>query len=222
VKYDLIIVACSSKARLIAMTQRCIDSASQDNADMNVIIVETHPMLHSYPGCNIISYSGKFNYNKALNIGISHAKGDVFILANNDLIFFPGWSEIGDLMVVNGFESASVISSDHIKKGLQQGDYIYAGYNIGWNLTGWCLFVTRKCIETIGSLDESFQFWHSDNVYADQLKANGIRHGLFCNIRVDHLTSATLRTIPMRLQRRYTSDGVHQYKLMQKSMKNAI
>lgn len=221
-KYDLIIVVCSSSKKLIDITQQCIDSARQDNADMNVIIIETHPVLYNYPDCEIIQYPGEFCYNKALNIGINHAECDVFILANNDLIFYPGWSQIGDLMSLNRFESASAISSGHIKKGLQQGDYIYAGYNIEWNVTGWCLFVTRKCIETIGSLDESFQFWHSDNVYADQLKAKGIRHGLFCNIRVDHLRNATLRTVSIRLQRRYTSDAVRQYKLMQKLIKNAV
>ena len=81
--YDLIIVS-QSKGELIQMTENCIASARQDG-DLNVIVVETGD---PYPyDAQIIKYEGEFNYNRALNLGLDHAKGDVHILANNDLVF---------------------------------------------------------------------------------------------------------------------------------------
>src|SRR5665648_800354 len=103
--YDLIIVSQSSPD-LIHMTQNCIDSALADTKDINVILVESG-QPYKYENVNkFIEYNGVFNYNRALNLGLKHAKGDVHILANNDLIFKPGWSKIGELMKLNGYHSA--------------------------------------------------------------------------------------------------------------------
>jgi GT2 family glycosyltransferase len=115
-------------------------------------------------------------------------------------------------MISNGFGSASALSQFHLRKGFEQGDFIYEGYAIESLLTGWCIFALRDTIEKINRLNEDYDFWYSDNVYADQLKKAGIRHGLFCNIRVDHLTSATLRTLPHRKQRKYSYDNVIKYR----------
>lgn len=198
--YDLIIVTKSDKD-LIPVTQRCIYTALADGAEMNVIVVETG-QRHEYSGADkIVEYSGDFCYNRALNMGLEHAKNDVHILANNDLIFQPGWSKIGDLMKVNDYHSASAISG-HLTQ-FQRGDLVYESYLVGYVLTGWCLFVDRYCIEQIGKLDESVSFWFSDNLYACQIKAAGIRHGLFTNCQVDHMASQTLRKQPSRIQRRY-------------------
>ena len=103
-----------------------------------------------------------------------------------------------------GFDSASVLSNDPRQRAFERGDFIYEGYNIGVHVTGWCIFVTKEAIQKIGQIDESYDFWYSDNVYANQLKAHGLRHGLFCNIQIDHLGSKTLKTLPIRQQRRYS------------------
>jgi glycosyltransferase involved in cell wall biosynthesis len=200
--YDLIIVT-QSKGDLIQVTQQCIDSARQDNADLNIIIVETgNPYLYNVD--KIIEYNGEFNYNRALNLGLKYAKGDIHVLANNDLIFHKGWSEIGNLMLSNGYHSASILSQD--VKEFQRGDFVYEGYTIGKHLTGWCIFMDKFCHSEIGSLDETCSFWYSDDLYALQLKKAGIRHGLFCNLQIDHITSRTLIKQPSALQRRF-QDG---------------
>lgn len=202
--YDLIIVS-QSVGPLIPITQNCIDTALADGAEVNVIVVETSDKIVEYKGCNThILYEGPFNYNHALNLGIAQAKGkkkdDVLILANNDLIFHPGWSMIGELMKINGYESASA------RNGYQRtypcGNYIYDGYMVSHILTGWCIFSTRYCIDKIGGrLDETVAFWYSDDIYACQIKAVGIMHGLFCNVQVDHIASLTLKRQPSRIQR---------------------
>ena len=216
-KYDLIIVAKSSTKELIQVTQNCINSARADNADLNVIIVETSGCVVKYDHVNqVIKYEDEFNYNRALNLGLKYAIGDIHILANNDIIFLPGWSKIGECMINNEFDSASALSNDHRQKHLKRGDWIYEGYEVGKYLTGWCIFVTKKCIETIGGLDETFDFWYSDNIYADQIIKAKIRHGLFCNVQVNHIVSATLRTVPAKLRKKYSYDNTAKYKLIRK------
>jgi hypothetical protein len=210
--YDLIIVSKSINKNIQAITQRCIDSARADG-DLNVILVETSLSDHKYTGVNqFVNYRGAFCYNKALNLGLKYAKGDIYILANNDLIFYPGWSEIGDQMILNGFGSASALSQDPRQRTFQRGDFIYESYNIGSHLCGWCLFITKDSLNKIGKLDESMEFWYSDNVYAEQIEKAGVRHGLFCNVRVDHITSVTLKTLTFREQRRFSFMAQSKYR----------
>lgn len=197
--YDLIIVS-QSKGELINITQQCIDTARCDNADLNIIVVETGSP-YKYNVDKIIEYNGEFNYNRALNLGLKYAKNDIHILANNDLIFQPGWSKIGDLMKLNGYHSASCIDGRQMQ--YKRGDYIYEGYDIERTLTGWCLFIDNYCLKQIGKLDESVSFWYSDNLYACQIKAAGIKHGLFTGCQVDHMVSKTLKKQPSRMQRHY-------------------
>lgn len=206
--YDLIIVSQSTK-ELIPVTQQCIDTARDDTDNINVIVVETgSPYI--YPGVDkFIEYNGVFNYNRALNLGLKYTKGDIHILANNDIIFHPGWSKIGDQMKQNGYHSASA-KAWHLTM-FETGDNVYEGYQVGYTLTGWCLFVDRYCIEQIGRLDEGVDFWYSDNLYAHQIEEKGIKHAMFCNVRVDHLCSKTLVRQPARVQRQYQTGEIHKY-----------
>jgi glycosyltransferase involved in cell wall biosynthesis len=207
--YDLIIVSQSTK-ELIPMTQRCIDSAIADTKDINVILVETG-QPYQYSGVNkFIEYNGPFNYNRALNLGLKYAIGDIRILANNDLIFHPGWSKIGELMQLNGYHSASVIS------GNKTESIIYEGYQIGTVLNGWCIFMDKFCHETIGKLDETCSFWYSDDLYACQLMSAGIKHALFCNIRIDHIVSQTFVRQISRVQRQYQNGERGKFLIRQK------
>lgn len=207
--YDLIIVTKTSP-EFIQMTQNCINSARKDNADLNIIIVETGQPFKYQWVTKTIEYNGVFNYNRALNLGLKHAKGDIQILANNDLIFQPGWSKIGELMQLNGYHSASAIS------GAEQGDILYEGYEIGRFLNGWCIFLDKYCLDKIGQLDETCTFWYSDNLYGCQIKAVGIKHVLFCNCRVDHLTSQTLLKQSSHVKRLYQNGELTKFKIREK------
>jgi len=213
-KYDLIIVS-QSKGNLIETTQDCIDTALADGADVNVILVETSGTKVEFNNVNeYVLYQGTFCYNKALNQGLERATGDVHILANNDLIFHQGWSKIGDLMKLNGYHSASAINGYQNK--FKQGNYVYDGYTISNILCGWCIFMDRYCHERIGKLDESVVFWYSDDLYACQLQTADIMHGLFCNIRVDHIASRTLKQQPSRIQRLYEIGEGFKFKIRQR------
>lgn len=203
--YDLIIVS-QSKGNLIKITENCIKSARRDIKkpdELNIILVETgNP--YKYDVNKIIEYNGEFNYNRALNIGLKYAKSEFQILANNDIIFKEGWSKIGGIMRANGYLSASALSNDFRQNSFKRGDLAYEGYEIGYQLTGWCIFTDKELWKKIGTLNEKHRFWFSDNVYAEQLKAQRIKHALICNVTVDHLGSQTLQQQPRSVQTLYT------------------
>ena len=200
--YDLIIVS-QSIGNLIKITENCIVSARQDDTKLNVIIIETgNP--YKYKADKIIEYEGEFNYNHALNLGLEYAKSDIQILANNDIIFKPGWSKIGDIMQANEYLSACALSNDGRQQWFKRGDLAYEGYSIGYQLVGWCIFTDKNLWDQIGKLDETHMFWFSDNAYAKQLQDKGIKHALICSVQVDHLGSATLAMQDRRIQSIYT------------------
>ncbi len=210
-KYDLIIVAKSSDPQLIAMTQQTIDTARVDGADMRVIIVETGPR-YEYDVDVIVMYEEDFCYNHALNIGLREAKGEIHLLANNDLVFHPGWSKIGDIMQANNCHSASMLSQDMRQRYFERGEVLYEGYNVGSHITGWLILLDDYCLSKIGQLDESFKFWYSDDIYALQLRAAGVKHYLVCNCEVDHITSQTLRKQPNHKKRAYQTGEYNKFK----------
>jgi glycosyltransferase involved in cell wall biosynthesis len=212
--YDLIIVS-QSRSDLIPITQQCIDTARQDGAELNIIVVETG-QPYKYDVDKIVEYNGEFNYNRALNMGLKYVKGDVHILANNDIIFHEGWSKIGEQMKENDYHSGCVLSKDSRQKDFIRGDVVYEGYEIGKHLVGWCIFMDKYCLDKIGQLDETCSFWYSDDLYACQLKAEGIRHGLFCNCQVDHLTSCTLAKQRSQVQRHYQVGEMGKFRQRQK------
>jgi len=203
-KYDLIMVVASRDRSLIDMTQRAIDSCLADGADVNVILIETFRKTHYRGVSNYILYTGPFNYNRCLNEGLKHRAGDIQILANNDLIFHKGWSEIGGIMRENEIVSASALSNAMQHRHLTKGYNAYKGYTVGLFFTGWCIFQHKDVWPKIGQLDEYYEFWFSDNVHAEQLKAKGIEHWLICAVQVDHITSQTLVKTDRKLRQRYT------------------
>lgn len=200
--YDLIIIS-QSKGDLIKVTQNCIDSARKDKAELNIIVVETGDP-YPYKVDKIITYSGEFNYNRALNLGLQFAKSDYQILANNDIVFHPGWSKMGDIMKVNDYLSASALSNDQRQTICKKGNIAYEGYVVGIHLTGWCIFTAKELWSKIGKLSEKHRFWFSDNIYADQLIKASIKHALICSIQIDHLGSRTLQKQPRNVQQLYT------------------
>lgn len=205
--YDLIIIS-QSTPDLVPITQQCIDTARIDNADLNIIVVETGPG-YDYDVDTIVKYSGDFNYNRALNLGLEHRKKEIHILANNDIIFHAGWSAIGEMMRNEGYHSASAVSGHQTM--FQRGDFVYEGYHVGYILTGWCIFIDDYVIEKIGRLDETCSFWFSDNLYVCQIKAAGIKHGLFTGVQIDHIASKTLYKQSSRKQRHYQIGELQKY-----------
>ena len=204
-KYDLIIVSATRDSSLKKMTQDAIDSCLADHADVNVILVETFKKTEYNHVNKYVFFDGEFNYNHCLNLGLKHRKGDIQILANNDIIFQPEWSTIGHTMRYYGYLSASALSNHPRQRLFKRGDFAYEGYDICLYVTGWCLFVDAKVWDMIGELDTTYQFWYSDDQYVYQLKLKGIKHYLICNVVVNHYISRTLMKTDRQTRVRLTN-----------------
>lgn len=176
--------------KAIASAQRCGIS--------DIVVVETMPDV-SFAGVKTIAYpqGQRFCYNRALNIGIKECKNKYIALCNNDLIFHSGFEKMGQYMALNGIFSASPYTNKAHSRLYKKGNHAYYGYRIGFELAGWCIVIDSEILQRIGGkIDETYDFWFSDNAYADQIKKAGIKHALLGNVVIDHVESATLKTLP--------------------------
>ena len=193
-----VIIPTKTCERLLPILTRCISSlrASED-FDFNVVLVESQACKVEVGQDMTILYDRPtFNYNHALKLGIDVTVGDWVVMANNDLVFHPGWFSA----IRSVWETMPTVRSFCPWNG-QDGyhNYVYAdnpnrvifGYRVCYEVGGWCLVCRRDVLETI-DLSERVDFWYSDNVYADELQKHRIPHALIRDSRVDHLTSQTV------------------------------
>ena len=62
-------------------------------------------------------------------------------------------------------------------------------------LTGWCIFIRREIFDTIGFLDEQFEFWYADRDYGLTLLKFNIQHALVPNSIVNHIGNQSHNSI---------------------------
>ena len=142
----------------------------------------------TYENVHVIDALFEFNWSKLNNYGIHHAKGDIFIFMNNDMdIITPDWMERlvekvmrkevavagGLLLYEDGtIQHAGVVAgmggwADHVFKGMKPTHYgsPFISPMVTRNVTavtGACMAISRKTIETIGNFDEHFIICGSD------------------------------------------------------------
>ena len=188
---DVVIVSNSMTGPLWSMTRNAVRTA-KENAGVQigqVVIVEECLTAQPQPGTKMLYYDFEFNYNKCLNLGFSVCESKYVAFCNNDLRFEQNWAKNAIYaMETHGFKSVSP-TPRHIFGGLK------VGYEVGKHVLGWCIIVDRIVIDEIGGFDTPVKFWFSDDVYAEQLKAAGIKHALVGTSRVKHFTSSSLRKV---------------------------
>ena len=210
---SVIIISNAYDDAALRVTTRAVRSAL-DSGVFEVIVVEQQPTVTHF-GAKTLHYAFPFNYNKCLNFGIKHAKGDYFALCNNDLVFsFDWWAKLKPIFSL-GFGSLSPIDRKTASLfGIDAGYHYFDGCEIRKHLCGWCIVMTKETYKTIGKLDESVMFWYSDNIYGDQLKYHDIKHALVCCSFVDHVESYTLSR--SKQQKLLTSDQAKIYHIAKK------
>lgn len=194
IQFDIIIISYASTEENRLVTKDCIDSilkTDNDNYYFNIIVVEQNKNVE-YEDAMTLHYDFDFNYNKCLNYGLSHSMAKYKGLCNNDLIFHDDWADGIVFALDNGFGSASPFCLKTHIKWKEPENTVIGGYRIDRHVAGWCIFLTDETLSKIGKLNDGVSFWFSDNIYAEQLKREGIKHGLVCNSFVTHLGSNTL------------------------------
>jgi glycosyltransferase involved in cell wall biosynthesis len=171
--------------------------ASETNYNFNVVVVESGSFPVDCGQDDTLAFDQKrFSYNRALNLGIAATNADWIVMANNDLIFHPGWfSEIIRQHFfwpqVRSFSPWNNFGNWHPAKFPQNESELFLGYRICFEIAGWCIVVKRDLMNSI-DLDERCSLWYSDNIYADELIKYGHHHGLVANSLVDHIVSQTI------------------------------
>lgn len=209
---DIVILSHAKNNELRELTERTINSCIEsDNQEFHFFIMEQNPEVEYKVGITAHP-SQPFNYNAYMNIGIEHTGSPYVCLCNNDLIFSKGWAtNILDAMKQHELLSASPICPKAYKNKVEINSGVYFGYRNSWEVSGWCIMTDRTLYDTIGRLDESFPFWFADNIYSEQLKRNGIRHGLVSNSVVEHIGSKTLETLEADKKDELTFGVVNQF-----------
>jgi len=204
-----VIVSCQKTAYHRQITEQAIKSSG-----VECIVVETNPEAKPYKDCLTLFWVHEFNYNKCLNFGLMHTNTEYVALCNNDLIFTPGWDKITEVMNYFDLLSASPYSiyNPH-PQPYRPSNEIHYGYQIGHEMLGWCIVINREILQTIKKLDETHKFWCSDNIYADQLQANGIKHALVCNSIVNHIGggSKTINALRNNSAQKYYDYTINEY-----------
>lgn len=195
-KIDIVIPSfTNSKTALMLQTAILTARSAEPDHEFNVIVVESSGSVMNVGQDITIHFDNPtFNYNHALNLGISMCKNDWVILANNDLLFSKNFmTEIlkvsCEYPLIKSFSPWNHMYGWH--SSIFSGEHeIYCGYRIGAEIAGWCIVAKREIFD-IFELDERVDFWYSDNVYADSLIKHDIIHALVRKSCVAHLVSQT-------------------------------
>lgn len=198
---DIIILSYAQDDQLKQTTLNCINSLinSEDpeNIKFNILVIESQKGLknYQYPFSKTIYPDEPFGFHRYLNIGIKKTAAPFLCLCNNDLIFHPSWaSEIVKYME----EYPDLISASPICPvlqpitGIHLNSGIKFGYRVGYEISGWCLFMRRTLFKIIGQLDENYTFAGADHDYTNTLAVLGLKHALITSSIVDHLNSETI------------------------------
>jgi len=173
-----------------------LDNGSEKQETLNFL-----KELSEKPNIQVIRDEGEFNYSRINNLAVSHSKGELICLLNNDIeIIDQDWlsemvsiavrKEVGcvgaKLLYPDGtIQHAGVILglggyAAHSHRGLG-GDS--SGYFCRAQLrqqlsavTGACLLIRREVYDAVGGLDEAFQVAYNDVDFCLRVQALGYQN----------------------------------------------
>ena len=194
---DIIILTKTADDKYYDMTYDCIQSIRYSEPDMNfnIILMESNKdSEYVYDNADkVITPNCEFNYNKFINIGMKECESEWRVISNNDVIYHDKWLQvIKSVHATNSHIKSFSPWTEHwhgprIGKNVQP---LRVGYTAGLEVAGWCIIARKEVFDTIGPLDEQFEFWYQDNDYAMTLHSHGILHALVSLCRVTHLIDA--------------------------------
>lgn len=192
---DVVIVSHASTPELVQMTQNTIDTcvAGANSLPLHVIVMEQQPGVRYRHAQTVFAGGQEFNYNALLNRGAQMSLAPWIVAANNDLNFYDGW--LHQLLAADHPVVSPKNPSDGRQRHITENT---TGYTNAEHLSGWCFMISRELWGQIGGFDECVNFWCSDDVVIEQLKAIDVAPMMVPGALVDHHVSATLRDHPER------------------------
>jgi hypothetical protein len=188
---DVVMLSRADTDDLRAMTQHAVDTciAGANSLPVNVTVLEQaadcHGVVTKYQHATTVHMPKEFNFNRFANAGARMGSADWIMVANNDLIFYDGW--LHALLAVN-----HLVVSPRCPRVHSDVTENRVGDRTGQDFSGWCFMIRRSLWELIGGFDECVEFWTSDDVVIQQLKAVDVLPMLVATSTVEHLRSVTL------------------------------
>lgn len=188
---DIIILSKARKYRDSVMTQQCIDSCIKGANGLPINIIVMEGGVGQYHNASVVPKRGAFNYNAYANEGAGKGTAEWIMIANNDLEFTDGWLH-------NLLSAGNPVVSPHEPTDIRQKGIVdnESGFEIGRYFSGWCFMIERKLWLEIGGFDDAVDFWFSDDVVVEQVKALGITPMLVKESIVRHTGSVTMKQLP--------------------------
>ena len=235
---DVVIISWARNEELVQVTKDGIDSLVENDEGVtyHIYVVESNKDI-KYE--DMSEYQRKwmhtietvytdepFGYNKYLNIGRRLGNSPYVALCNSDLTYEKNWAT----NIINEMERHNALSASPWCPQTQGPNTphlhnVYVGYRVRGELAGWCIIQKRKIYEQIDDLNEGVSFWYSDNIYADEIQARGIKHILVPSSVVNHHEfnlGKTGSTLNEEEQQKITILEFNNYKSAIETLKNKL
>lgn len=192
---DVIMLSKARKYRDSLMTQQAIDSCIKGANGLPINIIVMEGGVGQYHSAKTVHKRGKFNYNEYANEGAGLGQAEWIMIANNDLEFTDGW--LHNLLSAGNDVVSPHEPTDMRQKGIIKNEL---GFECGKHFSGWCFMINRKLWLEIGGFDTDVDFWCSDDVVIEQVRAAGVTPMLVKESIVRHAGSVTLLQQPEDVQ----------------------
>lgn len=180
------------------MTQETIQSLhdSETEHTFRVITVASGKKNRYTNSSGELFLEGPFNYNRALNKGLTYLTNDWVLISNDDVKYERKW--FSNMMKV--YKNRPDIESFSPKDPLlylkyfnghfsgHQGDY-FESYIVSEAFMGWSVLIKRSALDKILPLDEQFDMYYQDNDFVECLKQQEIKHALVRDSIASHLNT---------------------------------
>ena len=224
-----VIIPTRDRASLLA---RCVEGVFASNSgDFEVIVLDndsreasTHAWLAEaeakWPCLRVLPAPGEFNWSRLNNLGIAHARGDVFVFLNNDtephgdgceewlarladVALRPDVGAVGPLLLYAGghIQHAGVVvgddnSTDHVLRGSLPPieRHVFVSPLLPRNVaavTGACMAISRRALDAIGHFDEHYTVAGSDVEICVRALTHDLRNVYLPDVVLLHLESRT-------------------------------
>lgn len=189
---NVVIISDAKNKELYQMTQEAVSSCFRTAYDITINVLE-QANVKKYVNCDTWFIKEPFNYNRYANIGASLSDAETICIANNDVVFYPGW--LSELLMADYPLVSPKCPNDARQNDLFENT---VGEKVGRHFTGWCFLISTNLWKRIGGFDEDFGFWCADNAVIEQTKKVGILPMVVPSAKVVHLRSITLSTVNNR------------------------
>lgn len=149
-KCSIVIPCYWANQRLIDLTSNCIDSIGQYTTDYDYEIILVDDASPLKMDGTYLTLPNNLGYAGAVNAGVERAKGDVYVILNNDTEVCPLWLESLTEPLKRGYDIMSIRTSDE-----------HTGFNTEERVSdndkfGSCWAIKSTVWHDLGGLDTRF------------------------------------------------------------------